>query len=77
MKMLQSQRKLCLVLDLDHTLLNSTVLRDLRPEEEYLKSLTHSLEGNIPKLFLCVLVLFHLDVCMCYPVLLSFLIFFC
>ncbi|KAH0932039.1 LOW QUALITY PROTEIN: hypothetical protein HID58_009156 [Brassica napus] len=44
MKMLQSQRKLCLVLDLDHTLLNSTVLRDLRPEEEYLKSLTHSLE---------------------------------
>ncbi|KAH0888801.1 hypothetical protein HID58_051230 [Brassica napus] len=44
MKMLQSQRKLCLVLDLDHTLLNSTVLRDLRPEEEYLKSLTHSLQ---------------------------------
>ncbi|CAH8358778.1 unnamed protein product [Eruca vesicaria subsp. sativa] len=44
MKGLQSQRKLCLVLDLDHTLLNSTVLRDLRPEEEYLKSHTHSLQ---------------------------------
>ncbi|KAG5376236.1 hypothetical protein IGI04_040832 [Brassica rapa subsp. trilocularis] len=47
MKALQSQRKLCLVLDLDHTLLNSTVLRDLKPEEEYLKSHTHSLQGDV------------------------------
>ncbi|CAA7032378.1 unnamed protein product [Microthlaspi erraticum] len=45
-KVLQRKRKLCLVLDLDHTLLNSTVLRDLRPEEEYLKSLTHSLQDG-------------------------------
>uniref|UniRef100_A0A1J3CTK8 RNA polymerase II C-terminal domain phosphatase-like n=1 Tax=Noccaea caerulescens TaxID=107243 RepID=A0A1J3CTK8_NOCCA len=50
-RVLQRKRKLCLVLDLDHTLLNSTVLRDLRPEEEYLKSHTHSLQdvsgGNL------------------------------
>ncbi|CAH8280060.1 unnamed protein product [Arabidopsis lyrata] len=43
-RFLQRQRKLYLVLDLDHTLLNSTVLRDLKPEEEYLKSHTHSLQ---------------------------------
>ncbi|ESQ42594.1 hypothetical protein EUTSA_v10013455mg [Eutrema salsugineum] len=43
-KFLQRQRKLCLVLDLDHTLLNTTVLRDLKPEEDYLKSHTHSLQ---------------------------------
>ncbi|CAH2069577.1 unnamed protein product [Thlaspi arvense] len=51
MKFLQRQRKLCLVLDLDHTLLNSTVLKDLKPEEEYLKSYTNSLQdvsgGNL------------------------------
>ncbi|XP_019095365.1 PREDICTED: RNA polymerase II C-terminal domain phosphatase-like 4 [Camelina sativa] len=44
MGFLQRQRKLYLVLDLDHTLLNSTILRDLKPEEEYLKSHTHSLQ---------------------------------
>ncbi|XP_023639744.1 RNA polymerase II C-terminal domain phosphatase-like 4 [Capsella rubella] len=43
MTLLQRQRKLYLVLDLDHTLLNSTLLKDLKPEEEYLKSHTHSL----------------------------------
>ncbi|OMO93358.1 hypothetical protein CCACVL1_06523 [Corchorus capsularis] len=38
-KNLVSQRKLCLVLDLDHTLLHSTRLIDLKPEEEeYLKA---------------------------------------
>ncbi|CAN8301462.1 unnamed protein product [Cochlearia groenlandica] len=51
MRFLQRQRKLCLVLDLDHTLLNTTVLKDLKPEEEYLKSHTHSLQdvsgGNL------------------------------
>ncbi|VVB16346.1 unnamed protein product [Arabis nemorensis] len=41
---LQRQRKLCLVLDLDHTLLNTTILTNLREEEEYLKSHTHSLQ---------------------------------
>ncbi|KAI9184718.1 hypothetical protein LWI28_000437 [Acer negundo] len=37
-------RKLILVLDLDHTLLNSTLLAHLTPEEEYLKSQTDSLQ---------------------------------
>lgn len=46
LRFLQRQRKLYLVLDLDHTLLNSTILRDLKPEEEYLKSHTHSLQGD-------------------------------
>jgi RNA polymerase II C-terminal domain phosphatase-like 3/4 len=45
-RFLQRQRKLYLVLDLDHTLLNTTILRDLKPEEEYLKSHTHSLQGD-------------------------------
>ncbi|XP_019099823.1 PREDICTED: RNA polymerase II C-terminal domain phosphatase-like 4 [Camelina sativa] len=44
MGFLQRQRKLYLVLDLDHTLLNSTILRDLKPEEEYLNRHTHSLQ---------------------------------
>ena len=38
-------KKLYLVLDLDHTLLNSTQLVDLRPEEFYLIGQTDSLEG--------------------------------
>ncbi|AED96984.1 unnamed protein product [Arabidopsis thaliana] len=45
-RFLQRQRKLYLVLDLDHTLLNTTILRDLKPEEEYLKSHTHSLQDG-------------------------------
>ncbi|XP_019082455.1 PREDICTED: RNA polymerase II C-terminal domain phosphatase-like 4 isoform X2 [Camelina sativa] len=44
MGFLQRQRKLYLVLDLDHTLLNSTILRDLKPQEEYSNSHTHSLQ---------------------------------
>lgn len=44
LKKLLHQRKLYLVLDLDHTLLNSTRLIDLTSEEEYLKSQTDSLQ---------------------------------
>ncbi|KAL5772880.1 hypothetical protein ACOSQ2_012804 [Xanthoceras sorbifolium] len=51
MKNLLRHRKLYLVLDLDHTLLNSTLLAHLTPEEEYLKSQTDSLQdvssGNL------------------------------
>ncbi|KAK4604743.1 hypothetical protein RGQ29_012993 [Quercus rubra] len=42
MKNLLRHKKLYLVLDLDHTLLNSTELRDMTSEEEYLKSQTDS-----------------------------------
>ncbi|OMO71922.1 hypothetical protein COLO4_27950 [Corchorus olitorius] len=42
MKNLLSQKKLYLVLDLDHTLLNSTHLIDLTPEEEHLKAQSDS-----------------------------------
>ncbi|OMO93357.1 hypothetical protein CCACVL1_06522 [Corchorus capsularis] len=42
MKNLLRNKKLCLVLDLDHTLLNSTELIDLTPEEEYLKAQSES-----------------------------------
>ncbi|XP_065877752.1 RNA polymerase II C-terminal domain phosphatase-like 4 [Euphorbia lathyris] len=44
MKNLLRQRKLILVLDLDHTLLNSTQLMHLTSEEEYLKSQIDSLQ---------------------------------
>ncbi|WCJ29131.1 RNA polymerase II C-terminal domain phosphatase-like 4 [Euphorbia peplus] len=44
MKNLLRQRKLVLVLDLDHTLLNSTQLNDLSAEEEYLKNQVDSLQ---------------------------------
>ncbi|KAI4335561.1 hypothetical protein L6164_014197 [Bauhinia variegata] len=54
MKNLLHYRKLYLVLDLDHTLLNSTQLMDLAPEEGYLITQTDSLEdvskGNLFKL---------------------------
>ncbi|KAF7154503.1 hypothetical protein RHSIM_Rhsim01G0035300 [Rhododendron simsii] len=43
-KKLLLQKKLYLVLDLDHTLLNSTRLVDLTPDEEYLKSQIDSLQ---------------------------------
>ncbi|KAK3041809.1 hypothetical protein RJ639_000325 [Escallonia herrerae] len=43
-KNLLRQKKLYLVLDLDHTLLNSTRLLDITPEEEYLRSQTHALQ---------------------------------
>ncbi|KAL6129198.1 hypothetical protein ACLB2K_072551 [Fragaria x ananassa] len=45
--LLLNHKKLNLVLDLDHTLLNSTCLDDLSPDEEYLKTQTqadHSLQ---------------------------------
>ncbi|KAE8649005.1 RNA polymerase II C-terminal domain phosphatase-like 4 isoform X1 [Cucumis sativus] len=44
MKELLQRKKLILVLDLDHTLLNSTELRYLTVEEEYLRSQTDSLD---------------------------------
>ncbi|KAK3030423.1 hypothetical protein RJ639_037552, partial [Escallonia herrerae] len=46
-KNLLSQKKLYLVLDLDHTLLNSTRFLDITLEEEYLKSQTHTLQGIV------------------------------
>jgi RNA polymerase II C-terminal domain phosphatase-like 3/4 len=45
MKNLLRHKKLYLVLDLDHTLLNSTQLIHLTSEEEYLKSQSDSLQG--------------------------------
>ncbi|KAH9767295.1 RNA polymerase II C-terminal domain phosphatase-like 4 [Citrus sinensis] len=44
MKHLLRHRKLYLILDLDHTLLNSTLLLHLTPEEDYLKSQADSLQ---------------------------------
>ncbi|GFZ03413.1 C-terminal domain phosphatase-like 4 [Actinidia rufa] len=44
LKNLLRHKKLYLVLDLDHTLLNSTRLLDITPDEEYLKSQTDSLQ---------------------------------
>ncbi|KAG7942585.1 hypothetical protein I3843_16G110800 [Carya illinoinensis] len=44
MKNLLRHKKLYLVLDLDHTLLNSTQLIHMSPQEEYLKSQTDSLQ---------------------------------
>ncbi|KAL1222061.1 RNA polymerase II C-terminal domain phosphatase-like 4 [Cardamine amara subsp. amara] len=40
MTMMESHRKLYLVLDLDHTLLNSTGINDMTRDEDYLKTLT-------------------------------------
>ncbi|KAL4271790.1 hypothetical protein GQ457_13G028260 [Hibiscus cannabinus] len=45
MKNLLRHKKLYLVLDLDHTLLNSTQLKHLTSEEEYLKAQSDSLQG--------------------------------
>ena len=47
MKNLLQHKKLILVLDLDHTLLNSTQLGHLTPEEDYLRNQTDSLEGTL------------------------------
>lgn len=51
MKNLLRHKKLYLVLDLDHTLLNSTQLNHLTAEEEYLKGQSDSLQGMFFKLF--------------------------
>lgn len=53
MKYLLRHKKLYLVLDLDHTLLNSTTLLQMTAEEEYLKSQTDSLQGTVLLNFLC------------------------
>lgn len=45
MKDLLRHKKLLLILDLDHTLLNTTLLGDITPDEEYLKSQVGSLQG--------------------------------
>lgn len=47
MKNLLRHKKLYLVLDLDHTLLNSTQLMHMTSEEEYLKSQIDSLQGTL------------------------------
>lgn len=47
MKNLLRQKKLYLVLDLDHTLLNSTRLMHITLEEEYLYSQIDSLQGML------------------------------
>ncbi|KAH9654517.1 RNA polymerase II C-terminal domain phosphatase-like 4 [Citrus sinensis] len=46
MKHLLRHRKLYLILELDHTLLNWTLLLHLTPEEDYLKSQVESLQGT-------------------------------
>ncbi|KEH38221.1 hypothetical protein MTR_2g063930 [Medicago truncatula] len=47
---LLNRRKLCLVLDLDHTQINTTSLHPLNPKEMQLKTYTDSLEVNkIPR----------------------------
>lgn len=51
MKNLLRLRKLYLVLDLDHTLLNSTPLMTLTTEEEYLKNQIDSLQ----RMYNCIL----------------------
>ncbi|KAM7490376.1 hypothetical protein LguiA_033297 [Lonicera macranthoides] len=47
LKHLISRSKLYLVLDLDHTLLNSTRYLDITPEEEYLRSQTDPLQDSL------------------------------
>ncbi|GAV83120.1 NIF domain-containing protein/PTCB-BRCT domain-containing protein [Cephalotus follicularis] len=59
MKNLLRHKKLYLVLDLDHTLLNSTQLFHLTPEEEYLKSQTDSLQ-DVAKGSLFMLAFMHM-----------------
>ncbi|ONK63902.1 uncharacterized protein A4U43_C07F20100 [Asparagus officinalis] len=43
---LKRAEKLILILDLDHTLLNTTRLEDISPGEEYLKHQVDSMQGN-------------------------------
>ncbi|CAH9088280.1 unnamed protein product [Cuscuta europaea] len=51
LKNLLQHKKLYLVLDLDHTLLNSTKLSDISPEEEYLKdALPDALQSSLFRL---------------------------
>ncbi|XP_059635564.1 RNA polymerase II C-terminal domain phosphatase-like 4 isoform X2 [Cornus florida] len=49
LKNLLRHKKLYLVLDLDHTLLNSTRLVDVTPDEEYLNSQMDALQGDVLK----------------------------
>ncbi|PIA45815.1 hypothetical protein AQUCO_01600211v1 [Aquilegia coerulea] len=59
LKNLLRNKKLHLVLDLDHTLLNSTRLMDISPEEEYLKTKVDSLQ-DIPNGSLFKLDMIHM-----------------
>lgn len=52
MKNLLRHKKLYLILDLDHTLLNSTQLMHMTLDEEYLNGRTDSLQG-----FFCYLII--------------------
>lgn len=53
LKNLLRHRKLILVLDLDHTLLNSTRLADISAEESYLKDQREVLPGMLLLLVIC------------------------
>jgi len=53
MKSLLCRKKLYFVLDLDHTLLNSTHLSDLSSEESSLLDQTDSLEGMCKPMCFC------------------------
>jgi len=53
MKSLLCRKKLYLVLDLDHTLLNSTHLSHLSSEESHLLNQTDSLEGMCKPICFC------------------------
>lgn len=46
LKNLLQSKKLILILDLDHTLLNSTRLADMSPQEEYVKHEAESMRAN-------------------------------
>lgn len=46
-KKLLREKKLVLILDLDHTLLNSTRLADISSEEEYLLRQVDSMKGTM------------------------------
>ncbi|KAL5698910.1 protein-serine/threonine phosphatase [Ranunculus cassubicifolius] len=59
LKNLLRNKKLYLVLDLDHTLLNSTRFMDISPEEEYIKTQVDSLK-DIPKGSLFQLDMMHM-----------------
>lgn len=53
LKNLLRHKKLILVLDLDHTLLNSTRLADISAEESYLKDQREVLPGMLLLLVIC------------------------
>lgn len=59
MKNKLSQKRLHLILDLDHTLLNSTMLFHMNSEEDYLKSKADSLQGSFSPSIIDFLILWY------------------